>query len=166
LTQPGPCDCFSLHHRLRTRRRYDAREAQVRLAEQFAELGLGALATARIDEHVDVGNELCPRRRIIRVDLLGEDAFDHQQPGSIRHGGAAGAQDGDGLAVLPVMDDTFHHVCVGARGHRDKCVATDGLAPVGKPNRRDLRASSIGNMREIEDRRTHGRMTFKHREKK
>jgi len=47
-------------------------------ASQIVELRLGALASTRIDHHIDVVNELGSRERIVRVNLLGKDALDQQ----------------------------------------------------------------------------------------
>ncbi len=115
-----------------------------RLAEQRAELGLGALAGAEQQQHVQVH----PDRRGLVLRALREDRVDDEHARVLGHRGADGGEDAQRVSVVPVVQDAAEQVGVGAGRDGVEEVADDALGPVV-----EVRPGSFDGGRAIDERR-------------
>jgi putative transposase len=97
---------------------------------EASKLCFRALTAARAHKHVDV---VCsgPSARVGPIDARRVDAFDNEELGRGGHRFAAVVQDRSGPIIVPVVNDMFEKIDVGAVGHGRKKIATHCVAAIG-----------------------------------
>src|SRR5689334_8332094 len=94
-------------------------------AEEVSEFFLGTLFAARQDEHLEI-EELGEIRTVARLNYSVHD--DDPAVRLVSEGFACVLKNGEGLVIVPVVDDVLHVIGVAAFADRLEEVATDKVA--------------------------------------
>ena len=101
-------------------------ELESGLGQEPAVLGLGTLAGAEEDQHVQVHAD----RGGLVDRAIGENRLNQEEPSPGRHGRATGIENAHRVGVVPVVNDSREEIAIGVGRDSDKEIGGDDFAAV------------------------------------